>query len=258
MVELGGLDQRPDLRADGGQLGRVHRRDVGVLVEQLLQPGDVAVGLGAGHRRHQVVDQRGVRPPLGLRALARVVDQERVDQRQVAERGVRRRRRPTGRRSCRAATPGCRACRGAPPRARRTTDAQPPVGGQVVVATAAGRGRGRSRSGSRRSRAAAGPSRTTLPARSAASTMSPPSHEQRARRRRPSARSIAARRSAGSVSNHARYSAAGMRTGLPDSCSSVSQSASCPPAAISAWTSASPSRSATPGSASGPSNGPMS
>ena len=59
-----------------------------VLVEQLLEPGDVAVGLGAGHRRDQVVDDRGVRAALGLRALARVVDQEGVDQRQVAERRV--------------------------------------------------------------------------------------------------------------------------------------------------------------------------
>ena len=60
----------------------------GVLVEQLLEPRDVAVALGAGHRRDQVVDERGVRAALGLGALARVVDQERVDQRQVAERGV--------------------------------------------------------------------------------------------------------------------------------------------------------------------------
>ncbi len=88
VVQLRGLHQRPDLLADRRQLGRVHRRDVGVLVEQLLEPGDVAVGLGPGHRRDEVVDERGVRPALGLRALPRVVDQERVDQRQVAERRV--------------------------------------------------------------------------------------------------------------------------------------------------------------------------
>ncbi len=87
-VQLGGLHQRPDLAPDGGQLRRVHRRDVGVLVQQLFQPGDVAVGLRAGHRRHQVVDDGGVGAPLGLRPLARVVDQERVDQRQVAQRRV--------------------------------------------------------------------------------------------------------------------------------------------------------------------------
>ena len=88
VVELGGLDQRPDLGADRGQLGRVHRGDRGVLVEELLQARDVAVGLGAGHRRHEVVDEGGVHAALGLGALARVVDQERVDERQVAEGGV--------------------------------------------------------------------------------------------------------------------------------------------------------------------------
>lgn len=88
VVELRGLDQRPDLRADRGQLRRVHRGDLGVLVEELLQPGDVAVAVGAGHRRHEVVDQRGVDAPLGLRALARVVHEERVDQRQITEGGV--------------------------------------------------------------------------------------------------------------------------------------------------------------------------
>ena len=133
-----------------------------VLVEQLLEPGDVAVGLGAGHRRDQVVDERGVRPALGLGALARVVDQERVDQRQVAERRVGAAGGATCPASCRAATPGCRACRGARPRRApnrpRLRRGEPAVGGQVVVATAAGPGRGRSRPGSRRSRAAAGPS----------------------------------------------------------------------------------------------------
>ena len=59
-----------------------------MLVEQLLEPGDVAVGLGPRHRRDEVVDERGVRAALGLRPLTRVVDQERVDQGKVAERGV--------------------------------------------------------------------------------------------------------------------------------------------------------------------------
>ena len=88
VIHLRGPHQRPDLLPDRGQLARVQRGDVGVLVEQLLEPGDVAVGLGPGHRRDQVVDQHGVGPALGLGALAGVVDQERVDQRQVAERGV--------------------------------------------------------------------------------------------------------------------------------------------------------------------------
>ncbi len=118
---------------------------------------------------------------------------------------------------------------------------------------AAGRGRGRSRSGSRRTRAAAGPSRTTLPARSAASTISPSGSResvdvQLAGRRAPVLARSPSRRSCGQGGEPARGSrAAVIRTGLPASCSSVSQSGSCPPAAISAWISASPSCSATPG-----------
>ena len=88
MVELGGLDQRPDLRADRRQFRRVDRCDLGVFVEQLLQAGDVAVALRAGHRRHEVVDQRGVDPAFGLGALAGVVDEERVDEREVPDRGI--------------------------------------------------------------------------------------------------------------------------------------------------------------------------
>ena len=62
----------------------------------------------------------GVPAPLGLGALARVVDDERVDQRQVAEHGVRRALAPTARGPCRAATPACRACPGGRRRRRRT------------------------------------------------------------------------------------------------------------------------------------------
>ncbi len=88
VVHLGGPHQRPDLLADRGQLAGVERGDVGVLVEQLLQSRDVAVGFGARHRRDEVVDQHGVRAAFGLGALAGIVDQERVDQRQVAQRRV--------------------------------------------------------------------------------------------------------------------------------------------------------------------------
>ena len=88
VVHLGGAHQRPDLLADRGQLAGVERRDVGVLVEQLLQSRDVPVAFGPGHRRDEVVDQCGVRAPLGLGALPRVVDEERVDQRQVAKRRI--------------------------------------------------------------------------------------------------------------------------------------------------------------------------
>ena len=43
LMHLSGLHERPDLGADRGQLRRIHRRDVRVFVEQLLQFGDVTV-----------------------------------------------------------------------------------------------------------------------------------------------------------------------------------------------------------------------
>lgn len=90
VVHLRGPDEGPDLLADRGQLAGIQRGDVGVLVKQLFQTGDVAVGFGARHRRDEVVDEHRVRAPLGLGALAGVIDQEGVDQRQVAQRGIRR------------------------------------------------------------------------------------------------------------------------------------------------------------------------
>ena len=90
LVQVGRLDQGPDLRSQRGQLVRVERGHGGVLVQQLLELGHLAVGVGAGHRRHQVVDDHRVSAPLGLGPLPRVVDDERVHQRQVAEHRVRR------------------------------------------------------------------------------------------------------------------------------------------------------------------------
>ncbi len=90
VVELGGLHQRPDLRPYRRCLRRVQVGDQRVLVEQLLQLGEVPVRVGPRHRRHQVIDDRGVPAPFRLCPLAGVVHDERVDQRQVAEDRVRR------------------------------------------------------------------------------------------------------------------------------------------------------------------------
>ena len=88
VIHLRRAHERPDLLTDRGQLAGIERGDVGVLVQQLFQTRDIAVGFGPGHRRDEVVDEGGVGTAFGLRALSRVVDEERVDQRQVAERGV--------------------------------------------------------------------------------------------------------------------------------------------------------------------------
>ena len=131
-MHVRGLHEGPDLRADGRQLGRVHRGDVAVLVEQLLEPRDVAVRLRAGHGRHQVVDDRGVRAALGLRALARVVDEERVDQRQVRDGRVRGAVSREG--GVLARQPLQRAVLAdVHQRVRAEPVGQPAVGGQVVV-----------------------------------------------------------------------------------------------------------------------------
>ncbi len=86
--QFGRHQQVPQLAPDGGQLGRVERLDLGVLVEQPFHPGQLVVGLGPGHGRREVVDDDGVGATLGLGALARVVDHERVQEGEVAEGGV--------------------------------------------------------------------------------------------------------------------------------------------------------------------------
>ena len=180
-------------------------------------------GLGAGHRRDQMIDDRGVRAPFGLGALARIVDQEGIDQRQRADARRRCRSRPTCRGSCPAATPGCRACRDGRPRARRTpsraSGTSPGSGGSEQD-----QDRGRSRSGSRRSRAAAGPRsrrcrpaawrpRSRRPASRVRSTNSSPGAS-------PQAAVTATRQDrSGSSASQRRYVAAGIRTGCPASCS---------------------------------------
>ena len=87
-LQVGALDRVPDLHRERRQLRRVEHLQARVLVEQRLELGHLVVGVGAHHRRHEVVDDHGVHAALGLHALAGVVDDERVDERHVAERGV--------------------------------------------------------------------------------------------------------------------------------------------------------------------------
>ena len=95
-VQLRLLHHLPDLGFQQGQLGRVEGLALVVLVHQLLDAGDVAIAVGGGHRRYQVVNDGGVGAALGLRPLAGVVDDERVEQRHVVQRhlGVAGRRQP--------------------------------------------------------------------------------------------------------------------------------------------------------------------
>ena len=88
-MQLGLLHYLPYLGFQQGQLGRIQRLALVVLVHQLLDPRNVAVAVGGGHRRNQVVDDGGVGAALGLRSLAGVVDDERVEQRHVIQRHFR-------------------------------------------------------------------------------------------------------------------------------------------------------------------------
>jgi hypothetical protein len=76
---------REDLRAQHLCAPRIDQQRVVVLVDLALQVLQRAVVLGARERRHQVIDDDRLRAPLGLRALARVVDDEGVDVRQRPE-----------------------------------------------------------------------------------------------------------------------------------------------------------------------------
>ena len=67
---------------------RALRIEVGgerVFVDQALQPRQLAVQLGAGQRRRQMVDDHGGGAALRLDALARIVDDERIEMRHAPE-----------------------------------------------------------------------------------------------------------------------------------------------------------------------------
>ena len=85
-MQLGLLRHFPDLGFQRGQFGRIQGLALVMFVHQLLQPGDVAVGVSGGHRGYQVVNNGGVGAALGLGAFAGVVDDERVEQGNVVQR----------------------------------------------------------------------------------------------------------------------------------------------------------------------------
>ena len=62
----------------------VHAAGRVVLVEQRLEILQRAVGLGPRQRRHQMIDDDRAGAALGLRALAGIVDDERIEMRQLA------------------------------------------------------------------------------------------------------------------------------------------------------------------------------
>ncbi len=59
------------------------------LIGEQLQIAQRAVGFGTGQRRHQVIDDHRLRAAFGLGALARIVDDERIDIGHRAQYGIR-------------------------------------------------------------------------------------------------------------------------------------------------------------------------
>ncbi len=82
------LNQLPYLLLDKRQLRRIQFFDRIVFIDQLIQRRERAVRFGARHRRRQVIHNHRVRPALRLTPLARIVDDERIDQRHVFEQEV--------------------------------------------------------------------------------------------------------------------------------------------------------------------------
>ncbi|MCL6708413.1 hypothetical protein M8R20_15535 [Pseudomonas sp. R2.Fl] len=89
LVEADVGDQVEDLFLQELQPPRIAARRLVILVDQRLQVLERPVALGPRQRRRQVVDDHRAGPALGLRALARIVDDERIEMRQRPEHGLR-------------------------------------------------------------------------------------------------------------------------------------------------------------------------
>ena len=83
------LRERNDLLSQIVAAALVHPGSEIVLVDQRLEFGQRSVNFGPRHRRGEVIDDHRRRAALRLTALARIVDQERIDQRRRAERDFR-------------------------------------------------------------------------------------------------------------------------------------------------------------------------
>jgi hypothetical protein len=82
---LRALQHLPDLTLEQRQFPRIEMLGAVVFIDQVRQFGQIAICPGAGHRRGQVIDNDGVRPALRLRPFAGIIDDEGIDERQIAE-----------------------------------------------------------------------------------------------------------------------------------------------------------------------------
>ena len=87
-IQIGLLDQFPDLLLQQRQLGRIEHLDLIIFIDQLRQLGQRAIGVRRCHWRRQMVDDDGMRAPLRLRTLARIIDDERIKQGHVRQQRI--------------------------------------------------------------------------------------------------------------------------------------------------------------------------
>ncbi len=81
-IEPGGAGLFEDRRRKHPDTPPIAKGGLVIFVDQPLQLRKETVTAGAGQRRRQMVDDDRLSPPLCLRALARIVDDERVEVRQ--------------------------------------------------------------------------------------------------------------------------------------------------------------------------------
>lgn len=78
-------DQVPDLGLNRWQFRGIERLHLVVFVHELFELGNVVVHVGPHHGRYEVINDHGMGAALGLRALAGIVDDEGVDERQITQ-----------------------------------------------------------------------------------------------------------------------------------------------------------------------------
>ena len=80
-VQAGGRCQRQDFPAQMINAARIYACRLEILIHQRLKITQRAIGFGARQRWRQMINDHRLRAPLGLRAFARIIDDERIDMR---------------------------------------------------------------------------------------------------------------------------------------------------------------------------------
>ena len=89
LVEVGALDEVPNLALDDGQFGGVEHFNLVVFIHQLHEFSEFTVAVGGSDGRGEVVNDDGVGAAFRLCAFAGVVQDEGIDERHISEERIR-------------------------------------------------------------------------------------------------------------------------------------------------------------------------